>query len=240
MGSRSQTTQALPPWALPYAQGFLGKANDLSNTPYNPNVEQGLAPFNPTQQAGLNYLTDTAAPSATLAGSGINQLQSTLAGNYLSPESNPYIDATYNAAARNAVNQYTNAIGPGNIVSAQQGGVAGGSADVQNQALSQFNLGQNLTDLAAQMFGANYAGERQIQAQAPNQIGALQGALAQPGQQLLGAGTLQQGQQQAGMDVSTGNALLRQQYPFTLNSYLGNAIGTATGGGGQATAGTSK
>ena len=254
MGSRSNTTQSLPAWAKPWANTLLPTATGLTAPgadpsltqgalplkPYDPALSQQVAGFNPTQLAGLGALGGTAAPSLALAGSGVNQLEKTLSGDYLSPGSNPFLDQTYSAAARNMTDQYQMATAPSNAIAAQQAGVGGGSADQQNQALSRFGLGQNLSDLATQIYGGNYAQERGLQNSAMSAIPGMQGALAAPGQQLLGAGTLQQSQTQTELDFAQKNAQAKEEYPYTLLSYLGNMLQTATTGGGQSTAGTSK
>lgn len=252
MGSRSQSVSSMPKWALLTAQKLLASGENLVSpgsagdkltypiAPMDPALEAQLAPFTSTQQAGISALQGTALPSLGLALGGANELQKTMAGGYMNPGSNPYQDAWFNAMVDPVVKNYSSAIGPGNIVAAQQGGVAGGSADRQNQAVAQYGLSQNLTDMANQFYGQGYQTERGIMANAPSQVGALQAALGAPGQQLLGAGTLEQGQQQAGMDIGTQNAQLRQQYPYAQQSYLTNLLGNVTGAGGVTSAGTSK
>jgi len=252
MGSRSSSVSSLPKWALPTAQKLLASGENLVSpgsaegkitypiAPMDPALEAQLAPFTSTQQAGISALQGTALPSLGLAFGGANELQKTLSGAYLNPQTNPYQTAWFNAMVDPVVKNYSAAVGPGNIVAAQQGGVAGGSADRQNQSLAQYGLGRNLADMATQSFGKAYDTERGIMANAPAQVGALQAALGAPGQQLLGAGTLEQGQQQAGMDIGTQNAQLRQQYPYAQQSYLTNLLGNVTGAGGVTSAGTSK
>jgi len=256
MGSRSSTQQSVPAWALPYAQEFLrtgtsliapgatdAQGNVLSANPFPltampAGLLQQVAPFSAAQQAGLSALEGGALPSAQLAGANAQQIGQTLGGAYLN--SNPYLDATYNDAASALTNQYKMATAPSLMAQAQQGGVAGGSAAQEQQAYNQFGLGQNLSGLAAQIYGTNYQDERARQLQASGLVPGAQGAIAAPGQQLLGAGTLEQSQAQTLLDTQRANAQLQQEYPFQLLSYLGNALGTATGGGGQVTAGTSK
>lgn len=252
MGSRGSTQQSLPGWALDTAKSILGTGTSLvapgSTLPrpqdilglqqMPPGLFAQLAPFNPTQQQGMDYLTGSAAPSAQLAGTGAGQVASTLQGDYLN--SNPYLDAAYQQASRGLVNQYQTAIAPSTIANAQKAGVGGGSAQYEQQLNDQFGLGTNLSDLAAQIYGGNYQAERGRQVEAAQMIPGLQGALAAPGQQLLGVGTLQQGQQQSALDIATQNAQLQQEFPYKTLGYLANLLGSATGGGGQVTATTSK
>lgn len=252
MGSRSSTQQSLPSWALPAAQKILATGEGLIQPgadnghgyeqPQAPSdLYQQVAGFDPAQILGMNYLTNQAAGGqADLANAGSSQLQQTLAGMYMNPESNPYLENTYQAAARGLTNEYQMATAPSLLAQAQQYGVAGGSANDMQRQYQQFQLGQSLSDLAANIYGGNYQNERNRQAQAVGQVGAAQGALASPGQTLLGVGTLGQGQTQAELDASTANAALREEYPYKKLSYLANLLGAATTGGGQVTAGTSK
>jgi hypothetical protein len=208
--------------------------------PMDPAMLQQVAPFNATQQAGLQYLGNSAVPEALLAGQGANELSRTMGGAYLSPDTNPHLDATYGSASRGLVDQYRMATAPSLMAQAQQAGVSGGSAEGQQQAFNQYGLGQNLSDLATQIYGGNYQTERGRQLSALGMVPGAQTALAVPGQQLLGAGTLEQGQAQTELDVSRQNAELQQEYPYHLISYLTNLMGGVTGAGGTTTAGTSK
>lgn len=253
----SQTTTSIPAWLMPVAQQFLGTGINLTSpgnplaapgglgkgspgaatlAPYDPAMNVSVAPFNSTQTGAMDYLTRGAAPaSAGLAGNAAGNLNATLSGDFLNPGTNPYLDATYNAAARNTTNQYTNAIAPMSAVNAMQAGVSGGTADQQNQAFNRFNLGQNLSDLAAQIYGGNYAQERTRQLQAAQLVPSTQGALNQPGATGLAVGGLQQGQTQAGLDASTRNAVSQTQWPYQLTSFLASLAGQAGGGTGTTT-----
>ncbi len=254
----SSTTTSLPTWLQPIMQGVLGTGAGIVSpgsqfakpgglgpgspgaqalAPYDPAMNVSVAPFTGTQTGAMNYLTGAAAPaSAGLAGNEAANLNSTLSGNFLNPDTNPYIKSTYDAASRGLVNQYQMATAPGAMVSAQQAGVAGGSADQQNQAFNRFNLGTNLADLAAQIYGGNYAQERTRQLQAAQLTPSAQGALAQPGALGLAVGGLQQGQSQAERDAATRNAVSATQWPYQTLSYLASLAGQAGGGTGTTTA----
>jgi len=240
------STTSLPAWLQPYAQQFLqtytgqvSPGNPLAAggaqlAPYDPSMYRQVAPFTPTQQAGMGSILGATGPSAQLAGAGAGALGRTVSGQYLT--GNPYLDAMYGQAAGGLTDQYRLATAPSNLVQSQQGGVFGGSAAREQQAANQYGLGRNLSDLAAQIYGGNYQQERARQLQAAQLIPTEQGALMQPGQAQLGVGTLQQGQTQTALDVASQNAIGRNQWPFTLLSGLGAAIGQAGGGTGMLTA----
>lgn len=180
----------------------------------------------------MGGIVNAAGPSANLAAGNAAMLGNTIGGSYLNPGTNPYLDATFNAASRGLVNQYQTATAPSLMTAAQRAGVSGGSAEAQQRDINQYGLGVNLSDLATQIYGGNYAAERQRQMQASGLVPTAQGALTQPGASVLGVGTLQQSQAQAAADAATRNAIAQNQYPFTLLSGFGSALGTAGGGTG--------
>lgn len=119
-----------------------------------------------------------------------NQQQAqTIGGGYLN--ANPYLDAMYGNAARAMTDQYKMATAPSLMAQAQKGGVGGGSAAQEQQAYNQFNLGQNLSGLASNIYGQNYATERAAQEAAARQAQGL--GLSQEQQALAAAGMAQQG-----------------------------------------------
>lgn len=200
--------------------------------PYNPAMNQQLAAFTPTQEQAMGGILGQVPGAQGLADVGGGQLGATLGGAYLAgPGMNPYLDPTYAAAARGMVNQYQTATAPSLMAEAQRAGAYGSTAFDQAQALNQYGLGQNLSDLAAQIYGGAYEAERGRQMQG---LGALPSTLAAqfaPQQQALGIGTLQQQQAQQGLDIGTANALRQQQYGYTVLDALGGALGTAAGPG---------
>jgi len=255
MGSRSESTQSLPAWARPYAESLLrtgtglvapgatiaGKPAAEDTLPIlqaPPDLYQQIAGFNPTQQAGMDYLTGSAGASAGLAGAGAGQVGQTLRGDYLN--ANPYLNSTFADAAYNLTDQYKSATAPSLLAQAQQAGVYGGSAMNEQQDRNETDLSRGLASLASQIYGGNYQTERGRQLESANMIPQLQQSIAAPGQQLLGVGTLQQGQTQTELDAAKANAELKQEFPIKLLSYLGNLMGTATGSGGVAGVSTSK
>lgn len=91
---------------------------------------------------------------------GVNQLDSTLSGQYLNPGTNPYLNATYDQAAGKVAQQYSTAIAPGLAAGAQRAGQFGSSAMNEAMLMSQGQLGNTLNDLATNIYGGNYQQER--------------------------------------------------------------------------------
>ena len=95
--------------------------------------------------------TTTTTTAQTLAPGGLQNLQDTIAGHYLDPASNPYLNQTYDAAARQITPRVNSLF--------EASGRYGSGAH-------QGVLGQNLSDLATNIYGGNYNSERARQFQA--------------------------------------------------------------------------
>src|SRR5260221_2618408 len=87
----------------------------------------------------------TTTTNQTLAPGALQNIQDTIAGRYLDPASNPYLAGTYDAAARQVTPRVNSLF--------EAGGRYGSGA---NQGV----LGQNLADLASNIYGTNYQNER--------------------------------------------------------------------------------
>lgn len=243
-GNPSQTTGP-PAWAQPYAGLLLGEGSGLAIPGSSPglppvaqmpgNLNQQVAPFTPYQQQGLGALAGATGAATDLGGAGGNMLYNQLSGAYLDPQTNPYLQATYNEAAQGLVNQYQTATAPSQMAAGQVAagggpGALGGSANQQMTALNQYGLGQNLGNLATNIYGGAYEQGVQNQLGALGQLGSTQQSLYSPGQELLGAGQYQQQQQQQQLNTQYQNALAGNQYPWQQLGNFGGIFGQATGG----------
>lgn len=130
---------------------FGGTTNSATDAAYNQlNGERDIA-----RDASMFNFT---GPNA---GAARAQALETINGKYLSPESNPYLGATYDAAANRAAKAYRYGTAPGIDAQFARAGSFGGSAHQQTKDMASFDFGQSLTDMANQMYGENYSRERQ-------------------------------------------------------------------------------
>lgn len=234
----SSTVTDLPPWLKPYAQQFIkayqglvfNKDGSVKQMPAS--LNQQVAPFTPYQNQALGMYGQGTPFAQQLAGGAARSLQDTLSGAYLNPQTNPYLDATYQAAAKPVVENYQFATAPGNMAAAQRAGQMGGSAYNEQNILNQYGLGSNLSDLAANIYGQNYQQERARQAGAQAFAPGTTQNLYAPAQNLLGAGAYQQGQQQNVLNTNFANALRGVEFPFALLGGFGGALGQAGQGTG--------
>ncbi len=237
-GGPSNTTVTnqvqLPFWAQPYAAQFLSDVGKY--------VNQGLAsgyPFPPEQVYGFtpDQLTGMSLAKQSALGGAHNLLAPTLAnveatqsGRYLLPQSNPYLEQTYNAAAAPVVQQFRDATEPGIQAEFARAGSFGGSAQNQAESIAQQNLGNTLQNLATNIYGGNYEAERQNQIRQEGLVPGLLEATFAPASELMNIGGLQQQLGQQRLDTALQNAENRYNFPFQLLGQLGAALPTAVGG----------
>lgn len=122
-----------------------------------------IAGNSPETNLALQARTGRALYGSPLTTAAQNQLTSTLNGDYLN--SNPYIDATYNQAADNVVNKYNEITNPGIDSAFAKGNRFGSNAYASSRNQSDRTAAQELGNLATNIYGQNYANERQNQIQ---------------------------------------------------------------------------
>ncbi len=238
-GGQKQVGIQAPQWGAmeyPAAQQGVQQAQNIyfpggQAAQYDPRLNLQVAGFNPTQQQAFGNILGTAGGQAQqLTGAGATQLEQTLSGQYLNPSTNPYLAETYQQAARGLTDEYRLGTAPSTQVDAMRAGAYGGSAYAQEADAQRFGLGQNLANLATQIYGGNYQQERGNQLQALGMVPSqVQGQFI-PGQQQLGVGTIEQQQQQLANQIAQQNALQQVQYPYQqLQQYIQALQGLSPG-----------
>lgn len=221
-GGESQTTvQKADPWegVQPYLKDYLQLGQQVTQNPYNFYNGDTVAGFAPEQELGFNLGTQRAlAGSPTLNAANTN-IAGTLQGNYLSPESNPYLQATADRAL----------------------------GDVQSRINSQFNnnnfgstahqetLQRGLGEQANALYGQNYANERGNQLQAAGLSPTLAASDYADANYLQGIGAQRQGlanQFMGNAATQFGNAA---NFPYEQLQRYGNVVSQGTGQGGTTT-----
>lgn len=223
-GGSQKTTQTTTPWAgvQPYITNYLSRAQTESNTPFQYNSGDQIAPFSPEQQYGLSAQTQRAIQGSPVAQAAQNNIQNTLQGNYLSPDSNPWLKANVSQALDDVTGRVNSQFGNANF---------GGSA---NQEL----LSRSLGSTAAGMYGQNYASERGNQLQAASMAPTLANIDYQDLAALQGVGAQRQGLAQQYLDQANNLYGQYTGYPQQQLDEFGRAVGLGMGGG-STTVGTS-
>jgi hypothetical protein len=234
-GHTTVTNQVqLPGWAQPYARLFLGDVANYVNQgleagyPFPPEQLYG---FTPDQLSAMGLGRESALKDAqALVGPALSNVSATQSGAYLSPQSNPYLEATFNAASAPVVQQFRNATEPAIQAEFAHAGSFGGSAQRQAEGIAQKNLGETLQNLATNIYGGNYESERQNQIRQQGLLPGLLQASFAPAAELMDIGTIQQQFGQQGLNTALRNAENRFNFPLELLGQLGAAIPTAVGG----------
>ena len=221
-------TQEIPEYVKPYAEDYLGRADVLSDRPFEQYQGQRIAGLDPLHTQGIQQTVDAATgqiiPTAT------DTYMKTARGDFLG--ANPFVDQMFNRAAQGVVNQYTGTVMPNIDTAANRANALGGSAYQEYADRARFDLGQNLNNLATQIYGGNYMNERGLQQQAmmgaPQMLeGQLRGAQA-----MLGAGDIRRGIEQDILNLGYEDFERARLQDYSNLDVLGNALGISMGGGG--------
>jgi hypothetical protein len=218
--NQTVTQTSIPEYAKPYVEKMLGKAEALSNSPYQAYKGERLAGFTPMQQqafqgmAGLQPAQQLGAGSqiAGIAGlgalgAGANYHRMATDPGSMQAYMSPYVENALAPQMREAARQSA-MVGQQNQAQAVQQGAFGGSRSAIVEAERQRNLGQLQGDIYNR--GMQSAFEQARQAQQFGSTLGLQG-LQTAGQM---AGTLGQlGQAQFGQqkDILQGQSTMGAQ-----------------------------
>lgn len=227
-GGGSNTVQKADPWSgvAPYLRGLYEAANQSTFIPkqFYPNTT--VAPWSGTTLTANNKIYNRAMSGSPLLGDAQGQASDTLAGDYLNNpttqgllgltqgdntkalrdaasggflNSNPYVDDMFGQAADRVGQQFRKNVMPG-VYSAFSGAGRYGSNQMNEAAsTAQQNYGDTLRKLATDVYGTNYANERQLMQQASGQLGTLElGGLGTVGEQF--------GRERALMGLMSGQA----------------------------------
>jgi hypothetical protein len=115
---------------------------------------------------GLAALTARAKEGNPILNAAQTNLSDTLAGKYLSADSNPYLSGMFDAASRQVMQKYNESAVPQTDAMFNRAGAFGGSAHRLYQAQQARDMQQGLGDMASQLYGGQYESERQKQLQA--------------------------------------------------------------------------
>jgi hypothetical protein len=232
---KTTTTTDLPSWLKPYAERFIKQYSNLAMPGGQPRempegMEQTVVGMTGPQWAGMNMFQNAHPLATNLTGASAYGLGDTLVGQYLHPGTNPYIQGTFDQAARGVTDYYRDAIAPTQMMQAQRTGQGFGSAYGEAEARDKYGLGRNLGELANSIYGGNYQAERGRMVDALQMAPAITANAYTPGQAAIGQGSFLQQQFQMPYDVGFSNALRREEYPFQVMSGMGNAVAQIGGG----------
>lgn len=178
-GQTLSTFRGPSPWVTEGYQNLYGAGQNIDaglgqyNQTYNnmaqyaPQIAGYAGQAAGNNNAGLNSLMQTAQGG----GPGMEQLARTAGGYYLN--SNPYMAAMVQAAQDPIARNYQTSVAPTIDAALTNSGRYGSGAQAGLYDASQQNLGRALGDVSTNLYGQQYAHERQAQDQAAQQYGAL-------------------------------------------------------------------
>lgn len=212
----SQTTvQKSEPWEgqKPYLNQVYQQAEGLRSTPQQYYPGSTVVPQSGQTLDALAAMENRARTGSPIQQAGNDQYLATLNGDYLN--SNPYLDAMYNRAARPLTEQYMNATAPTTQAAFAKAGRYGSGAYDQAQSTNESNLGRALGELSTDIYGRSYESERQRQDQAMQNAPQYSQGDYLDAMQLANVGS--QYEQQAGLNLQdqVNRWNFQQQEPWT-------------------------
>ena len=158
--SRSVISNNPPAFQQPYIERGFEAAETQFDTPRTFYEGSTVVPFSGPTQAGLTAMENRATAGSPLVTAAQDLTASTMAGDYLSPDSNPYLSSAMDAATRPMRESFTTDVLPGIGAAFSGGGRYGSGLQAFDQREAAKDLQQSLGDVGAKMAYSNYADER--------------------------------------------------------------------------------
>jgi len=203
-----------PAFVQPWSEQLMSRGASLSQTPYTPYEGQKLADVSPETMYGLQATANRAIQGSPLMNATQANQLATVQGDFMSPDSNPYLQANVNRALGDVQSR----------VNSQFGGTNFGTTAHQE------TLARALGDQANQMYGANYANERTNQMRAAMFAPQLAQTDYADAQALLGVGDARRALSQEQLNQQLADWTEAQQDPYKKLDTLASTIATASGG----------
>lgn len=219
-GSSSPTTTTTisksepPAFVQPWSENLMSRGAALSQSPYQAYTGQKMADIAPETMYGLGATAERAAIGSPLMRATQQNQLATVQGDFMSPDSNPYLRANVNQALGDVQSR----------VNSQFGGTNFGTTAHQE------TLARALGDQANQMYGANYANERTNQMRSAMFAPQLAQSDYADAQALLGVGDAYRALEQEQLNQSLADWTEMQQDPYKKLDTLASTIATASGG----------
>lgn len=212
-GSKQTSTskQELPNELKPLASAYASKAIGLSRQAYNPYTGKRFEDLNQTQQQGLDMIEQRALNGSQT----MDNAEAALNANIQGGQTNPYLDQMVGKAQDSVRSQFnTGAVSSGSF----------GNSGLQEQ------FANNLGDVASQMYGQAYEGDRSRQMQSIGMAQQFGNQAYQDAGQLMNAGQVQQDQAQQGLDFKYQQFQEQQDLPYKQLAAMSGVFGSNLGG----------
>ena len=222
--------QELPSFLQPYAPLWAQMGYNLSQAPFNPYPFETVAPFTQDQNAAMDMVRQRSLAGSPVVNAAQQQTLNTINGDYLNPSTNPYLQQTFDQAANRVTDAFSRGTAAQTDARFARAGAFGGSAWNEMQGANQQALGDSLAGLGANIFGNNYAQERNRQQQATQFAPNLAAQDYRDAEALLNVGGMQQQQGQNYLSDDANRFAQAQQYPYQQFQTFGQIFNPALGG----------
>lgn len=226
----STSTPIIPDELKPLASLYTQQAMQYAQTPYKGYEGQRFADLNQAQNLGLGMVQNRALGGSETMNNAESALNRAIAGG----QTNPYLDAMVAKAQGSVVDRFNTMVKPQTEAAMVQSGSFGNSGLQQLMQNQQKAAAQQMSDIATQMYGGAYEGDRSRQLQAIGMAPTFGNAPYQDASQLLNAGNIMQQQAQQGLDFGYQQFKEAQDYPLKQMSatggFLGQNMGSSTTG----------
>ena len=227
----STTNTGLPSWMIPRAQGYLDRAQQVADSPYQAFTGQRTADFTPWQTQGLQAQAQRGMEGSPVMGAANQQLMNTINGGFVG--SNPYLDGQIGQAQGDLVKSWNTVAKPQWDQAMSRSGSFGNSGVMAANANAQGQLQQNLGRISTDMRGAAYNTERGYQNAAMGMAPTFAQQDYNDINQLQQAGQAYQTQNQKALDNNYSQFLESRAYPQQQLDVFGNALGKLNWGSQQ-------
>jgi len=171
--SRTVLSNNPPAFQLPYIERGFEEAERQFDTPRTFYEGSTVVPFSTQTQAGLDAMQTRATAGSPLVTGAQDLTAATMRGDYLSPDSNPYLKSAMDAATRPMTEAFTQDVLPGIDAAFSSGGRYGSGLQANQQARAAEDYLQTLGDVSSRMAYSNYADERARQLDAAGAAPAM-------------------------------------------------------------------
>lgn len=232
--TKTESNTVSQPWAgqQPYLSDLYRRAQAARDQPRQYYPYETYVPRNATQQQAGGMTRELAgADSPFVQGVG-GMAQKTFAGDYLSPDSNPWLKQTFDRAATDVGQAFNRTIMPSIGARYSSAGQAGSPQEAAAIARAQGELSDSLSGMATDIYGGNYSNERNRQIQMSQMAPALEESRFFAPQQLENQGTREQADQQNLLDSWIDRYEYNRDEVDMRNARYSGMLGNVVPGGG--------
>jgi len=217
--SKQTTTSAYPSWATNAAKDVLNRGTTLANQQYTPYTGQRIADMTQEQTSGLGMTANIAQNGTAATNTANADFTKTMSGDYLSPDSNPYLKANVNSALDNVQTRVNSQFNNNNY----------------GTTAHQETLANQLSQAANQAYGDNYSAERSRMASLQSMAPQYQTMAYQDAQNLTGVGDAYRSNAQDYLNLQQSDWQDQQNQPYKNLDTLSSALRSAVGNQGSTT-----